>query len=169
MMPPSSAGWYDDPEDSEALRYFDGREWGRERRRKPRQSQTPNFSALPPTPAPLYQPIAPYTPVGRGPDFVDSHQAPRYDANQPARGYVPYIPAAPHSQTNELALWSLISSIAGIFFGPFAIAGLIMGIIALDQVNKSGQRGKGMAIAGIAVGGVALLFAAIILGAIITA
>jgi hypothetical protein len=42
--------------------------------------------------------------------------------------------------------------------GIGSIAGIVMGIIALNQVKHTGEHGRGLAIAGIAVGAVTLVF-----------
>jgi hypothetical protein len=54
-------------------------------------------------------------------------------------------PTHDQQNTNVLAILSLIFA----FLVP--LVGLILGIIALVQINKSGQKGKGLAIAGIIV------------------
>lgn len=64
---------------------------------------------------------------------------------------------------NGLAIGSLVSSLVGIpaavvcfgFIG--SILGIVLGIVALNQIGKSGQKGKGMAIAGIALGALGLV------------
>lgn len=61
-----------------------------------------------------------------------------------------------------LAIVSMIASIVGIlwivpFFG--SLAGAIMGHISLKQIARTGEKGRGMALAGVIVGwaGLALL------------
>jgi hypothetical protein len=39
-----------------------------------------------------------------------------------------------------------------------SIAGIVLGVVALNQIKVSGESGRGLAIAGIAVGAVTLLF-----------
>lgn len=56
----------------------------------------------------------------------------------------PQVPTP--KKTNGLAIASLVSS----FF--FGMLGIILGIIALTQVNKSNDNGKGLAVAGICIG-----------------
>ncbi|RNL75462.1 DUF4190 domain-containing protein [Nocardioides marmorisolisilvae] len=53
-------------------------------------------------------------------------------------------PQAPKSGTNGFAIAALIFGII-----PICFLGLIFGIVALVQTGKSGQKGKGLAIAGI--------------------
>jgi len=75
----------------------------------------------------------------------------------PERAAAPSAPA----QTSGLAVASLLLGIAGFlccFFGAPAIVGLILGVLALNEINMSGGRleGRGLAIAGIAVSGAVL-------------
>lgn len=92
----------------------------------------PNRSDVPPPPPPA-QPAPSY----------DS--APAYGAGTPSYG-------APASQkTNVLAIVSLVSS----FF--ISIVGIITGHIALSQIKKTGEQGRGLAIAGLIIGYVGLL------------
>lgn len=108
-----------------------------------------NYPEYPP-PQPLYGYPSPYQngSVGYGP--------PGYPG-----GYDPYRFSAP--ETNGLAIGSLVTSIAGVVLGvPLAlvcylgllipIAGIVLGAMALDQIKRTHQQGRGLAIAGIAVG-----------------
>ena len=71
--------------------------------------------------------------------------------------YAPVIvPARP---TNVLAIISLIASCVG-----FAVPGIIMGHIALHQINRTGEQGHGLALAGLIVG-----YVMVALGLILTA
>ena len=62
-----------------------------------------------------------------------------------------------------MAIASLVCSLVGVplyffcFGFALSIIGIVLGIVALNQVNKTNQTGKGMSIAGIVVGGVGLL------------
>jgi len=198
MTIPNSPGWYDDPDSSDALRFFDGQDWTPQRRRKSHSTSSQPLGPNRPDPCPPSGSADPYAPtVARDvyaagpyerfptmlPDDLYGRRvppiypagpyappadpygsmSPAYSAN-PSPGYTPNYaaPQPPQLQTNQLAIWSLVASIAGLIIWIFAIPGTIMGILALDQVNKSGERGRGMAISGIAVGGVGLLFGVII-------
>ncbi|MEH3129809.1 MAG: DUF4190 domain-containing protein [Mycolicibacterium neoaurum] len=93
-------------------------------------------------------------------------------------GYAPGYPApygAPVPQ-NSMAVASLVCSglavplfflcfIMGI---PATIAGIVLGIVALNQIKRTGQRGKELAISGIVLGGL-VLAAGIALGIFIGA
>ena len=63
------------------------------------------------------------------------------------------------AKTNGLAIAALVCS----FF--CGILGIILGIVAIGQINKTNEGGKGLAIAGIAIGAVSILFTWMILGA----
>ena len=59
------------------------------------------------------------------------------------------------AETNSLAIASLVASGIGIL--PFicglgSIIGIVLGVVALNQIKTSGEGGRGLAIAGIAVG-----------------
>ena len=81
----------------------------------------------------------------------------------------PMTPTRPtksvRTETNGLAIASLITSIAGVVLGiPLAIfcyigllipiVGAVLGAVALSQIKRTNQQGRGLAIAGIAVGSV---------------
>ena len=97
----------------------------------------PNVPPAPPAqPAPSYGTGAPAYGTG----------APSYDATSPAYA------AAPNGQkTNVLAIVSLVSS----FF--ISIVGIITGHIALSQIKKTGEQGRGLAIAGLIIGYIGLV------------
>ena len=68
---------------------------------------------------------------------------------------------------NRLAIWSLILSGAGFLvtpipylamISPYLIAGgIVCGILALSQIKKTKQKGKGLAIASLVLGGTFLV------------
>lgn len=89
--------------------------------------------------------------------MTDLSDQPSQPAEPPAVGWSPMPPAPPvppTQGTNGLAIASLI--LAFVFF-PF---GLLLGIIALVQINKSGEKGRGLAIAGVVISCLALVAAA---------
>ena len=97
--------------------------------------------------------------------------APAYGETAPAYGQ----PATaygqpPAAKTNTLAIISLIASIAGIviLWGIGSIAGVICGHISLSQIKKTGEQGRGMAIAGLVIGyaGIVLAIIGIILSSL---
>ena len=120
-----------------------------------------------------------YPPPGYGHPPPAQGGPPVYPAAPAYPGaYGPYQPGypAPSSGNNGLAIASLITSIAGLILGApltvfcwigilVPIAGVVLGIVALNQIKQTNQPGRGMAIAGIAVGGFAI--AAIVFGFVI--
>lgn len=58
-------------------------------------------------------------------------------------------PQVESKKTNGMAIASLILSIIGI-----SIVGVILGIVALNQIKKTGEEGRGLALAGIIVGAI---------------
>jgi hypothetical protein len=78
--------------------------------------------------------------------------------------------AIPQRQTNVLAIVSLVLGILGMLtcwcalLGfPLGIAGIVTGLLAIQQMRASGQAGRGMAIAGIALSSACLVFACVFL------
>ncbi|MDP5228721.1 MULTISPECIES: DUF4190 domain-containing protein [Arthrobacter] len=76
-------------------------------------------------------------------------EVPQYQAQQQ------YTPQK--SGTNVLAILSLI----GAFI--INIVGVILGIIALVQIKRTGQRGKGLAIAGIVIGALSIIIGIVVM------
>jgi serine/threonine protein kinase len=71
-----------------------------------------------------------------------------------------YAFGAPTRKWNKLAFASLIVSP---FFFLGAIPAIVLGIVALKQIKRSGQKGRGIAIAGVAIGALWLVVYAIAL------
>ncbi len=72
-------------------------------------------------------------------------------------------------KTNTLSIVSLVFGIAGLILIPIIspIAALITGIIALSQIGKNKEQGKGIAVAGVVLGGVGIIFIPLIIIGII--
>ena len=124
----------------------------------------------PPPSAPAYgQPAAPAYGQPAAPAYgqpaAPAYGQPAY--GQPAPGYAQ--PAG--AKTNVLAIVSLIASIAGfvIAWGIGSIVGIICGHISLNQIKKTGEQGRGLAVAGLIVGyiGLALAILSVIILAIV--
>lgn len=120
----------------------------------------PDYGPAYPSPAPFYPPPYHAGPPGY-PGYVDP--------------YDPYRSTRPG--TNGLAIGSLATSIASVFLAfPLTwfcfvgllipITGIGLGIAALNQIKRTGQPGRGLAIAGIAVGAAALVL--VIVGVLVT-
>jgi prepilin-type processing-associated H-X9-DG protein len=78
----------------------------------------------------------------------------------PASGAPPPLPTAPlETKTSGMAIASLVLGVLGLC-GITALVGLVLGIVSLTKINRSGGRlsGQGLAIAGICVSGFMLLF-----------
>jgi len=115
-----------------------------------------------PPPVPLMPPYS-YPPPYGGPVGYGGPPAYFGGAYDPYQGY-PAGPGQPNPyQTNGLAVASLVTSIVGVFLGiPLAIfcflgllipvAGAVLGVVSLNQIKRTHQQGRGLAIAGIAVG-----------------
>lgn len=102
-----------------------------------------------------------YTPPGYGaPAFgAPGYPGPGYPGpGYPGTGYPPYgAYGAPAPRTNPLAIASLVAAVVSLC-GIGSIAGIVLGVVALNQIKTSGESGRGLAIAGIIVGAVTLLF-----------
>jgi hypothetical protein len=75
--------------------------------------------------------------------------------------YPPPVYGTPYAtgpRTNALSIVSLISSLVGLFIIPIiaSIVGVITGHMALGQVKRNGENGRGMALAGVIIGWVSL-------------
>ncbi|GGN82484.1 membrane protein [Streptomyces albiflavescens] len=107
-------------------------------------------------PPPGLPPGTPGTPPGAYPYQQTSYPGPYQPWGQ---GYSPYNRAAP---VNGLAISALVLGI--LCFLP--AVGLVLGIVALAQIKKRGERGKGMAVGGMVMSsiGVVLLAVAVATG-----
>ncbi|MFE4546726.1 DUF4190 domain-containing protein [Streptomyces sp. NPDC056785] len=119
--------------------------------------------AIPPPPGP-HQPEGPYPPPGQGP-YPPPGQGPYQQYPSPfpqepyqtwGQGYSPYNRPAP---VNGLAISALVLGI--LCFLP--AVGLVLGIVALVQIRKRGERGRAMAVTGMVMStlGLALLVLAL--------
>ncbi len=86
---------------------------------------------------------------------------PSYPAAPPAGAYPPapgYNAYAPPAKTNTLAVVSLVSAIVGFVLVPFiaSIVAVITGHMSLNQLKRSGEQGRGLALAGTIIGWVGI-------------
>ena len=94
---------------------------------------------IPPQPEGSVPPPPPASPYGQLPP---SAYAPQAGYAQP--GYAPgYVPP----RTNTLSIVALVLSLVGV-----SIGGVICGHIALSQIRKTGEQGRGLALAGAIIG-----------------
>ncbi|WBQ04882.1 DUF4190 domain-containing protein [Kribbella sp. CA-293567] len=120
----------------------------------PQYGQPPQ--QLPPYPqqqAPYGQPQQPQ--YGQTQYGQPQYGQPQYPA---AYGYGYGYPGHQQTKTNGLAIAALICALGGLVIGLSAPVGVALGIAALAQIKKSGESGKGQAIAGIVIGGLLTLF-----------
>lgn len=134
--------------------------------------QAPN-GTWPPA-SPQVSPATPLVPPG---GYPPPPAYPGYQGYPGPQGY-PSPPAYPGQfppaygapvPTNGMAIGSLVSSLVAIPVGVFcflgilgSIVGIVLGVLALNQVKKTHQKGKEMAIAGIVIGGLGLLGLAVL-------
>lgn len=142
-------------------------------------SPEPSYGAVPPAPptgAPYDPPAAsPYGAPPAAPSYDAPPVAPPYAGGSSATYPQTSYPAPTYGyggyeqqKTNVLAIVSMIASIVGfVWILPFigSLAGIIMGHISLSQIKRTGDKGRGMALAGVIVGYVGL--ALVILGTIL--
>jgi hypothetical protein len=105
----------------------------------------PQYGTPPP---PGYGTLPP--PPGYGPPPT-GYPAPEY-----ATAY-----AQPGQKTNQMAIASIVASAIGVLCCIGSIVGIVLGVVALNQIKQSREGGHGLAIAGIAVGAVTLLLSVI--------
>lgn len=139
-----------------------------------------NYPDYPPPYSPQPPPVPPYgypcPPQGGPPGYG----GPMGYGGPP--GYPgPYDPYQPYQvrplETNRLAIGSLVTSIAGVVLGiPLTffcyigllipIVGAVLGAVALNQIKRTNQQGRGLAIAGIVVGAVPVVLLVVIVIAV---
>ncbi|AMB57709.1 DUF4190 domain-containing protein [Microterricola viridarii] len=121
----------------------------------------PNYGAPQAPPAPPYgAPAVPPAPQYAAP-AAPQYGAPQYGA--PAN----YGQPGGAPKTNTFAIVSLVASVVGFFTGITFLVGIIFGHIALSQIKKSGENGRGMAIAGLVIGYIGLVLGIILTIALI--
>ena len=140
----------------------------------PQQPSPGGYEAPPIEQAPLFPPPPPYgggysapgyppPPPGypaAGPAYPPPYPPPPPEYGAPyLGGYGP--PMAPAGGTNPLASFSLVASCVGLLCGFGSIIGIVLGVIAMNQIKKTGQQGRGLAVAGVAVGAISLVISVI--------
>jgi len=143
----SPPGWYPDPAGNpSAERYWDGTAWTGSLRLvgTPGAGGDAGATATPGSAAyqGTYQGAGPAAPPGGYPFAFP--------------GPTPYPFPSP-SRTNTFAIVSLVCSLASFLVGVSCIAGIVFGHLALRQIRRTGEEGRGMAIAGLVIGYVALV------------
>ncbi|RSM37419.1 DUF4190 domain-containing protein [Amycolatopsis balhimycina DSM 5908] len=102
--------------------------------------------AAPGQPQPMYQPSFPQ------PTYQQPYPPAYGQPYVPPAPYGQPYPASPRGQDNALAIGALVCSILGFCSGVTALAGLIMGHIALSKTNRGEAGGRGLATAAVIVG-----------------
>ncbi|MFP3968407.1 DUF4190 domain-containing protein [Actinomadura fulvescens] len=143
------------------------------RTRPPADEKPPAYTEPPPhgEHPPNDRPPPPSTPPGQQPTYGQLHgygQVPSY-AQPPVTGVPPYNQSgspygqsspygqAGGGQTSGLAIGSLIAGIVGLLCGFGSIVAVVLGHLALSKIKKTGEGGRGLAIAGLILGYVALV------------
>ena len=120
-------------------------------------------------PPPGYSPQPGYPPPGQPqggypPPYGGSYP-PSAPPPQPQFGGQPYPGGfdypSPQAGTNTMAISSLVASVVGLLCGVGSIVGIVLGVLALNQIKKTRQAGYGLAIAGIVVGVATLIISMI--------
>jgi uncharacterized protein DUF4190 len=113
---------------------------------QPQQPDPYGQSAPPPASAPQYpQQPGQYPPPGQYPQ-------PGQQYGQQYAGQPGYAAPAQGSNTNTMAIISLVLSLAGLATFLSAPVGAILGHVAKKQIAERGEQGEGMAMAGIIIG-----------------
>ena len=157
------AGWYNAPDGSPQLRYFDGVSW------------TSNFAPIAAPPAPTATPPSP-GPGPSSPPFAGPGPSspPPFPGPGPAPFATPFGPPNRPS-TDKMALTALILSAFGLFsffitFGVPAVVGVILAVIALSRARSTGNRtGRPMAIIALVTGIISILMAIVIIAVAVVA
>ncbi|MGY0502653.1 DUF4190 domain-containing protein [Nocardia sp. FBN12] len=114
----------------------------------------PQYPQQPPSQPQYQQPSQPQYP--QQPPVYG--QPPAYGAYPAAGAYQPYGQQYPQPQgTNGLAIGALVASLVGLCTCVGSIVGIILGVMALNQIKERGGEGKGMAQAGIWIGVLAIV------------
>ena len=77
---------------------------------------------------------------------------PQYGAPYPGSYSYPGDPVAAPPGTNALAIVSLVGSISGLLCFVGSLVGVVTGVVAINQVKRTGEKGFGLAVAGTAAG-----------------
>jgi len=112
---------------------------------------------------PAYPPEQPgFPPTGGYGPPPGSYLPPPPPGYPPMPGYANYDYRAGHPRdlpvTNTLAILSLIASVVSLFCVVGSAVGIVLGLVAINQIKRTHQEGRGLAVAGIALGIASLLF-----------
>lgn len=102
---------------------------------------------------PSGDPYSPFDSPGQGEGYGGPYGQP-YGATPPQYGGapMPYGYGGPQP-TNTMAIVSLVCSIIGVFTcGVTSVVGVVFGHVAMSQIKRTGEEGRGMAITGLILG-----------------
>lgn len=136
MTTPGSPGWYDDPEATNAERFFDGERWTPQRRRKQLASRQHAQPSTPYSHNPPAGPLGPsVAPPPTNPFTPDGHLA----VTSPYDPYAPPPPtfAYPHLPTNHPELPLTARLRAGMASGTDRIIGLLTASFGIALIAAS--------------------------------
>jgi hypothetical protein len=103
---------------------------------------------IPPVP-----PAGSNPPYGQPPQQAPQYGAPQYNAPQyGAPQYGGYGQPGQSQKWNVLSIITLVSAVLG-----FALISVVLGIISLNQIKKTGEQGKILAVIGIVIGALATI------------
>jgi hypothetical protein len=128
----AAAAWLPDPSGRHELRYWDGKAWTDAVTDRGAQTSSP----APPIASPPYAPPA-----------YGGQQPPHASLAYQSPGY--YAPIA--KATNGMAIASMVLGILWIYWIGSILA-LVFGYVALSQIKKRNENGRGMAITGVVLG-----------------
>jgi hypothetical protein len=124
----------------------------------------PAYPGYPSLPPPVY--AAPYWGPGGYPPQYPPPYPPQYPGQYPGQfgdPYDPYRLTAP-AGTNGKAIGALVASLIGLplctCFIP-SLVGIVLGFITLTETKRTGQQGRGMALAAVIIGLVTLILGAL--------
>jgi Interferon-induced transmembrane protein/Protein of unknown function (DUF2510) len=144
MTTPQQSGWYDDPHDPNAQRYWDGQDWTPHRQRKPTSRPTPPPPPVMPTPPPVMPtrsppppPVMPAQPPPPPPGMPA--QPPPPPPGMPAQPPAVALGAQQQNLPNSHLVWAVFSIFFCLPFGILAIinATKVSNLWALGQYPEA--------------------------------
>lgn len=128
--------------------------------------QAGGYQPFPVQPQPVQPPGQGYPVYGPPPGSYLPPPPPGYP---PLPGYADYDYRAGHPRdlpgTNTLAILSLIASVVSLFCVVGSAVGIVLGVVAISQIKRTRQEGRGLAVAGIVLGTASLLVYLLLLNA----
>jgi hypothetical protein len=133
MTTPVQPGWYDDPQNSNAQRYWDGQNWTPHRQRKPAGSPPPPRPPLPPGPPPP-------PPPGALPPPLPPPSPPRVAGPTPQDPLGPFVDKVRAAAAKGLQFWSGLSrnSQIGVAVAAAALAVTLLAFTFGGHASHSG-------------------------------